>query len=79
MRQRTKDREAAIRNMTRLGIAPGDQAKLLRLGATLHRLAEAECHETGCPDAREHECFECGSPVRYRRETCEGCRESDEA
>lgn len=43
-RQTTKDREYAIRTMTRLGIGAQDQAKLLRLGATLHRLAEAECN-----------------------------------
>lgn len=38
------------------------------------------CHERGCPDAREFDCWECGSvPVRHRREVCDGCRESADA
>lgn len=59
-RQTRKDREEAVRNMTRLGIAPGDQVRLLRLGQTLHRLAEAQCNGDWPADNGERKVRECG-------------------
>lgn len=38
------------------------------------------CHESGCVDALEHDCFQCGvDPVRHRGDSCESCRESASA
>lgn len=60
-RQTTRDRDHAIRTMTRLGITPHDQARLLRLGATLHRLAEAECNGDYPCDNGERGVLACGT------------------
>jgi hypothetical protein len=32
------------------------------------------CHETGCPNARPYDCFDCGcEPVKYKHSVCESC------
>lgn len=68
MKQKTSDRDHAIRNMARLGITPRDQARLLRLGATLHRLAEAECNGDWPCDNGERPTSVCGAApvIGYR-------------
>lgn len=36
------------------------------------------CHERGCPDAREYECWECGCvPVKHPRALCDDCYQSN--
>lgn len=67
-RQTVKDRDYAIRNMTRLGITPRDQARLLRLGATLHRLAEAECSGYWPCDNGERTVRTCGLPPQTAKQ-----------
>ena len=66
-----KDREEAIRQMTRAGVPEHAQTKLLRLGATLHRLAEAQCNGDWPADNGERRAWECGTR-RYTGPICAG-------
>jgi hypothetical protein len=60
MQQSNKVRESVIADLTRLGVTLDDARKFLRLGATLHRLAEAQCNGDWPCDNGERKVVECG-------------------
>lgn len=64
MRQTQKDRTVALLGMGTLGITEHHAKALLRLGATIHRLAEAQCNGDWPADNGVRptvECQKCGS------------------
>lgn len=60
MRQSNKVREQVVADLTRLGVTLDDARRFLRLGATLHRLAEAQCNGDWPCDNGERKVVECG-------------------
>jgi len=67
-RQSRRDRETAIRNMDALGIRPDDQRRFLRLGATLQRLAEAQCNGDYPADNGQRHAVACGMRHYHSRD-----------
>lgn len=60
-RQPARVRGQVIADLTKLGVSYQDTLRFLRLGATLHRLAEAQCNGVWPADNGERRVVTCGS------------------